>query len=95
VKSKVDESLIGRFITCERCQCLYYVVVPPLGEERSEWHSVPATSPAVAGESESPPRPSSSTFDSLRGRVQVLTVLAVLNLVIGLLALVLQLFAAK
>lgn len=43
-KSKVDESLIGRFVTCEHCRCLYYVVVPPLGEERTEWQSVPATS---------------------------------------------------
>ena len=95
VKSKVDESLIGRFITCEQCRCLYYVVVPPLGEERSEWHSVPATSPAIAGESGSPPRSSSTALESLRGRVQILTVLVVLNLVIGSLALVMQLFAAK
>lgn len=43
-KSKVDESLIGRFVTCEHCRCLYYVVVPPLGEERTEWQSLPATS---------------------------------------------------
>ena len=31
-KSEVDDSFLGRFICCEQCRCLYYVVVPPLGE---------------------------------------------------------------
>lgn len=88
VKSQVDESLIGRFITCEQCRCLYYVVVPALGEDQTEWQAIPATSPAIG-----PPgsRPSAADQELLRARVQWLTGLVVLNLLLTGIALVILL----
>ncbi len=79
VKSQVDESLIGRFITCEQCRCLYYVVVPALGEDQTEWQAIPATSPAIGSTG---PRPSSADQELFRARVQWLTLLVVLNLLL-------------
>lgn len=89
-KSEVDESMIGRFIRCEQCRCMYYVVVPPLGEERSEWTSVAATS-SVSGQSDTshPPRRPETATEVLNRRLQQLTVLVLLNLLIGSIVLVL------
>ena len=89
-KSEVDDSFLGRFICCEQCRCLYYVVVPPLGEERSEWTSVAATS-SVSGRDDKDPvsrRPVTET-EILSRRVQLLTAMISLNLVIGSIVLVL------
>lgn len=89
-KGEVDESMIGRFIRCEQCRCMYYVVVPPLGEERSEWTSVAATS-SVSGHNDTshvPPRAESAT-EVLNHRLQKLTLLVLLNLLIGSIALIL------
>lgn len=95
-KSRVDESLIGRFITCDHCKCLYYVVVPPLGEERSELQSIPATSAVIERSSAGSDRPSSTETEKLQRRINLLTALVVLNLLIGaaLLILVLRMRAS-
>lgn len=92
-KSKVDESLIGRFVTCEHCRCLYYVVVPPLGEERAEWQSIPATSVpqpvsgmAASGAAATGRNVPSDPLPRLAG-------LLVLNLILGALTLLLQIIA--
>ncbi len=90
LKSEVDDASIGRFIRCEQCRCLYYVVVPPLGELRNELQSVAATS-SVSGSndtSSSYRRPQTES-EVLRSRVQRLTALIVLNLLISLIVLVL------
>lgn len=89
-KSRVDESLIGRFVTCEHCQCLYYVVVPPLGEERTVWQSMPATSipqPAPGTVATGPRRGES---DFLADPVGRLTLLVIVSLICSGLSLVLQ-----
>ncbi len=89
LKSEVNDALIGRFIRCEKCHCMYYVVVPPLGEMQNEWQSVAATS-SVSGSNNtsSPNRRPKTDSEVLRSRVQQLTVLIVLNLLISLIVLV-------
>ncbi len=89
-KSGVDESMIGRFIRCEQCRCMYYVVVPPLGEERSEWTSVAATS-SVSGTSDTSPAPRRAETEAeiLNRRIRNLTSLVLLSLLISLIVLVL------
>ena len=89
-KGEVDESMIGRFNRCEQCRCMYYVVVPPLGEERSEWTSVAATS-SISGQDHTspPPRRAETETEILNRRLQKLTTLIFLNLFIGSIVLLL------
>lgn len=91
VKSQVDQSLIGRFITCEKCRCLYYVVVPALGEDQTEWQAIPATSPAIGPGTA---QPLSAEQELFRTRVQWLTALVVLNLLVSGVVLVILLVRA-
>ena len=92
-KSRVDESLIGRFVTCEHCQCLYYVVVPPLGEERTEWQALPATSVPHPVPGTAATRPAVPDRDVQRDPVRRLMGLLVVNLILGALTLLLQIVA--
>lgn len=90
LRSEVNDVLIGRFIRCEQCHCMYYVVVPPLGELRNELQSVAATSSVAGPDYTTPlPRKPPSEAEALRRRVQQLTSLLVLNLLISAIVLVL------
>jgi hypothetical protein len=88
-RSEVDESLIGRFLDCEHCRCLYYVVVPPLGAEHGEWSSVAAT-----GHVDATPQAGRSLTqtESLLRKVQQLIIVTLLNSLISLLVLGLALY---
>jgi hypothetical protein len=84
-ETEVSGSLVGRFVTCDHCRCLYYVVVPPLNDETQEKYvSVPATSSARP----SAPTSLKQTFDARYNR---LLTLLVANLVLGAAVLVVEL----
>lgn len=82
--SEVDESMLGRFIRCEQCRCMYYIVVPPLGDERRQWTSVAATS-SVSEEDLTSPAAKRVETDSerLNRRLQNMTSLLLLSLLIS------------
>jgi ssDNA-binding Zn-finger/Zn-ribbon topoisomerase 1 len=83
-ETQVDESVIGRFLTCENCRCLYYVVVPSLKDEKRPWQSIPASSAISA------PRPTTPE-ETLEYRIGRLAVLMLINIVIGVAVLVVEL----
>lgn len=95
-KNEVDESMIGRFVRCDQCRCLYYVVVPPLGEERREWTSIAANS-STSGhvDTEQLSKRPESAAEILNRRLQVLTLLMILNLLIGSMAVVLAIILIR
>lgn len=84
-KTEVSGSMVGRFVTCESCRCLYYIVVPPLKKDEPEGLiSVPAVSVARP----SAPTSLKQTFDARYGRLMALLVA---NLVIGAAVLLIEL----
>jgi hypothetical protein len=88
--SEVDDSMLGRFIRCEQCRCMYYIVVPPLGDDGHQWTSVAATSSVSGATAKSPaPKRVETEAERLNRRLQNLTSLLLLNLLIGAILLVL------
>jgi ssDNA-binding Zn-finger/Zn-ribbon topoisomerase 1 len=84
-KTEVSESLVGRFVTCDNCHCLYYVVVPPLKKEGDEnLVSVPAVSTAL-------PTTPPSLRQSFETRYTRIFLLLAANLVIGAAILIIEL----
>lgn len=79
------ESLIGRFVTCENCRCMYYVVVPPLSKDEPQGL---VTVPALVTARPSAPTSLKQTFDTRYSR---LLTLLVANLVIGAAVLAIEL----
>lgn len=85
---QVDDSMIGRFTSCDHCRCMYYVVVPPLGQETANWPSIAATSSmsdSLSAAQLSNVR--STAVDSIHDQVARLYKLQVGTLLISLLAL--------
>lgn len=82
--SEVDESMLGRFIRCEQCRCMYYIVVPPLGNEGIPWTSVAATS-SISGDAATSPAPKrvETETERLNRRLQNMTSLLLLSLLIS------------
>ncbi len=78
--SEVDESMLGRFIRCEQCRCMYYIVVPPLGNEGIPWTSVAATS-SISGNTATSPAPKrvETETERLNRRLQNMTSLLLLS----------------
>lgn len=90
-QSAVDESLIGRFIRCEQCRCMYYVIVPPLGEEHKEWAAIPATGPVSRKTEPTSDRRVENATETLDRRIQQLIAMNTLNLLVSATVLVLVL----
>ncbi|MGC4003016.1 MAG: hypothetical protein QM811_07725 [Pirellulales bacterium] len=91
VESQISDSLVGRFVTCESCRCLYYVVAPTLAEDEDTHKkllSVPAVGASRPAESPAGSASAPTPLHTLYARLQILLVL---NLLIGAAVLVLEL----
>ena len=84
-KTEVSESLVGRFVTCDNCRCLYYVVVPPLKKDEDQGL---ISVPAVSQTQPSAPSSLKQTFDARYSRLMTLLLV---NLAIGATVLVIEL----
>lgn len=90
--SEVEESMLGRFIRCEQCRCMYYIVVPPLGNEGIPWTSVAATSSISGlGDTSLAPRRVETETERLNRRLHNLTSLLLLSFMINMITFALEL----